>query len=176
MEDYAFGLIAMVISLISAFFLCQTVAIAGEAKKTADQTLEETRKHNRLSVVPNLIIDCKIVTTEEMFVLVRSGGLGPGRILGFKYLFDGRPYTKEDPGKLNIRIQTIQLEPGESIIQGEEKDLMVLISRSDQILIDRDDEQNFIEFLKKLKIEIEYASFYGEKQEPARFDGPNTII
>ena len=96
--------------------------------------------------------------------------------MGFKYLFDGRPYTKEDPGKLNIRIQTIQLEPGESIIQGEEKDLMVLISRSDQILIDRDDEQNFIEFLKRLKIEIEYESFYEEKQEPARFDGPNTII
>ena len=46
MEDYVFGLIAMVISLISAFFLCQTVAIAGEAKKTADQTLEATPKRS----------------------------------------------------------------------------------------------------------------------------------
>ncbi|MBT6345119.1 MAG: hypothetical protein HOJ49_00125 [Nitrospina sp.] len=173
---------ALIIAIVSAVIAACAAWIAYEAQKEAQKHNELAHNHNKLSVVPHLAFDCNIAPDSGLFVRVRNCGLGPAKIIKFKVYFDknfledaddcgwGSTVNKLTP--LSFNYSRSNLIPGESFIVGHEQDLIRFLA-TDHAEDIQNEQFRFIEGLKKLKFEIEYESFYREKQELAIWDGSN---
>ncbi len=134
----------------------------------------ETRKHNRLSVRPFLVlriteekIDEKKPNVEIKFIIANNGS-GSAFIKKFIGKIDGEKFAESDPKKYKKALVKIIENPkkatchaistGTAIKQGEEITLMSFEYTS---------EKKKIEILKKIKFIIEYQSIY-EKEEGIR--------
>lgn len=129
-----------------------------------------SRKHNKLSVRPNLVLDHYEENSLTTSFTLKNNGLGPALISSFQITFDQNEILNEQShanaktiaSKLGIpRISCSLYKP--SVSQG--------ISNSDQYQLLIFDTKNAtheeIEVLKtlrdRLQFNIEYTSIYGEK-------------
>ncbi len=135
-----------------------------------------TRRHNRLSVKPILIITRVTVTGEKANILIKNTGVGPAIICYIKFIVDGvvieqnlsEPTNAENRpanvvvkkiGLLTERYRLFEFFPQESLSVGEEQSLI-------QSMDDINDAVNLTRIQKafnRVSIEIEYESIYEEK-------------
>ncbi len=124
----------------------------------------ETRKHNRLSVRPNLEIHLASEKDKLGYFLVNTG-LGPALITKSELFFNDTLRDDLDisdiPGFFNVNDATISFDPsqaGSSVLAGERIDVIMFIS---------EDITRYQYLLKGLSINLGftfyYESMYGEK-------------
>ncbi|MCI0513547.1 hypothetical protein L0128_10070 [candidate division KSB1 bacterium] len=127
----------------------------------------ETRKHNRLSVKPQLEI-CLSTTKTDFGYVVVNNGLGPAILTARKILIDGAEmqengFTGFDNFLLkldlhqnrNLSIGTTS--PGKILRAGESENIIKLEILQSDVL-----EQLLPTIYKRVKIEISYVSMYHE--------------
>jgi hypothetical protein len=167
---------ALIIAVASAIFAACAALIADTAQK-------EQREHNKLSVVPHLTYGTNLTPGEGPFVSIKSDGLGPARLTGFRVWFDGKPaeegnssnsqYVYQELKKVMPYFNWLTLQPGTAILVGEEIKLIEYIPPNMVTEESRGEIPTFINCLKKLKFEIKYESFYEEAQETEEWEGTN---
>ncbi len=125
----------------------------------------ETRKHNRLSVRPNLEIHFTASNEGFGYSLINTG-LGPAMITKRNIIIEGIKgqdlRINEIPELLDINDLTFSYGPtdqGASILAGEKRDLILFKLNSEETRF-----RNLLnEVPEKLIFRIEYRSMYGEK-------------
>jgi len=132
----------------------------------------ETRKHDRLSVVPRLTYDYLLASVhQDISIEISNNGLGPAIVKEFNIYMDGKKL--EDFGArgwlyamellLNVLSETAQpnvffFNSGDTMKRGDTKKL-ISFSREN---LTQEDMLVIIDFFSRLSINIKYESLYGD--------------
>jgi hypothetical protein len=129
----------------------------------------ETRLHNRLSVRPRIGINGDVENTTFGLVL-ENNGLGPAVVRDYVLLLDGKPFEKKGFGGLDVLLDSLGLGgrlaakgpigPGSTVPAGGRENLFYLKREpSDDLMA------VISEMEKRLRVQVRYASMYGERLE-----------
>lgn len=164
--------IALAISVLSALIAAYAALIADKAQKKA-------HKHDRLSVIPHLVYQSSI-TENGPFVKIINSGLGPAKIIKLKVFFEnnfiedandcGWEYVRKQLIPFQFKYFATGFHEGECLAVGNLENLIAFRPKENSQNTSFEQAQ-FVRALKKIKFEIEYESFYGDKQEPVVWDG-----
>ena len=161
------------------------VVISAFACYATIRSQKEQREHNKLSVMPNLIIDCDLDPSQEIAISVSNGGIGPARFIKIQYEFLNE--LKENNGDWGFdhvvsKMQTFDMlvvctnrEQGKSIIPGDRKSIFALRPQNGETAFNGKDFDYFRLFAESVKITILYESFYGDRPRPEIFDGSEMV-
>jgi len=137
----------------------------------------ESRKHNRMMVVPRIRFDLLEKLQEPLRLFMLNAGTGPAIIQSFTFQCDGKPIEPPTTGGLANALQQLGLTgdfflyvpyPGDTIAAGEAQDILRVTLRSAG-----DDWPYFKERLRRIIFICIYSSIYAETQV-ARADGIGT--
>ena len=126
----------------------------------------ETRKHNRLSVMPKLEITYKR-SGDNFGYIVTNNGLGPAIIISKKILVDGEEINYSGFSgiddlleKLNLQNRFIKqgvIDPGYTIRAGDQVQIVLFTLSGSQ-----NAEELLMDVHNRVSIEIQYKSMYGD--------------
>jgi hypothetical protein len=130
-----------------------------------------SRRHNRLSVRPALVMLSHMHGRRELCVLLRNAGFGPAVIQSFLVEVlgdDGRPVTLTNP--LDLRLNPGLgahaaygiVHPGDVIAAQSE---VALIQFDDSVAFGSPEHRDALKKLKRIVFRIRYESLYGEPLE-----------
>jgi hypothetical protein len=132
--------------------------------------VRQIQHHDKLSVKPLLVRDCIADRTSNYIgILLSNNGLGPAKIEKLIVTYNKKRYHINNLSSwspllrymnLNRKWVSIRSMGGEYWIKPNE---MKYIIWADQKKINQDQRQAFVDFIRKLKLDITYSSIYGEK-------------
>jgi hypothetical protein len=134
-----------------------------------------TRRHNRLSVRPHLVVftDRSLSNNQATFVVkIRNTGLGPAIVKSYVVFVDGNPFPIADGAVVLSTLCTIlsrpvprfgyhRLAPGDAIARDQE---LVLLS-AEFNCANRQDYETAMKCFERVSARLSYASMYGEPFE-----------
>ena len=130
----------------------------------------ETRRHNRLSVLPAFDFSREEHKEAELIgVFLENNGLGPGIICKLNALVDGTSFPIQSAEEWRAVLEKLDInEPwavwrflgvGSTVKQKER--FFLLAAKNKQLDIDR--KNRFLRALDRLQFQVEYKSMYGEQ-------------
>lgn len=137
--------------------------------------LYATRRHNRLSVTPQLADYTNKLTTNEGLILsydISNNGIGPARIRNFVLFREGKPFPRGkddyvetfirahlgDRLKYNIR-HSFNFGEDDSLKVGDTRRMLEIFFPGAKI----EDREKILGMFEGISLRIEYESFYGKK-------------
>jgi len=136
----------------------------------------ETRKNNRLSVIPRIVVLGNWITSEEITpigIIVENRGIGPAIITDIEIKIDNQTYNPlSNPAGFESGMKKIisnEVIPNlnfhyfsyeETISPGGGKQPFIWLTNKDNI--NRENTSRFIKRFSKIEIIIKYKSIYGK--------------
>lgn len=139
-----------------------------------------SRKHDRLSAMPHLLISFHTKETPPRFgIYLENAGIGPAIIKSFEVFLDGHnqePFEHTawlaivDLLELDGEVTGMTIDPGEYFQVGKSCVLLSFKSKNSKLTL-----RQMRQTLQRLQIKIKYASIFGDAQT-AEFEVPDSIF
>ncbi len=130
-----------------------------------------SRKHNRLSVKPELVFSADSHEDDAKFAFsILNTGLGPARIVSFQYLFDRTPLRDTHPNTLRAHVEALfkteshrlhagRLNPGHMMAPNDKQEIIGVEFRD----LAREQVKRVLKEMERYDCVVVYESLYGDK-------------